>query len=534
MKKVFDFIWSERRSILSLVLLLLCSFVGGGGVLLAEVTVTPAVEPTATPGQEGINSQMNGQDGSVTNLEANSDIIEPDLDDEISKFRTDYFPIDTIARKAAQKKKKKNYVVKHYNIDSARISCETTAAYTEDTTKKKATLSLDSSDKGIFQTYDTINVRGVNGYDRTGKIAMPGVDLMLYVVGVSADTDMPIVVAINGPKVNESDAECYIPSIPANTELYCMANAASESQLFCPPANVVPQPVEVYMQRKLINTKFTEYFKNVAKKIAFDDQDIQEAALWEFRRKCEFTYLLGVKGLITIKDPALPTRGAENVYFSEGIWWQVKKFYDYKKGAFTYNDFLAITKMKFTGNNGSKVAFFGVGKDLLEDIHKVDYKLYKELTISTTTKWGIKCTSFESSFGTLNIVHLPILDEAGMRDCGIALDIDYLTRYYMDDMKSRELDMATQGEEATRNVTKQIDCLCLKGYSHLIVRPAAAVEGASYTGGQVKATSVAALPENPEENQVVYLTADAGEYKAGQLLRWTGVSWTEYKGEVFI
>lgn len=533
MKKVFDFVWRERQSILSLFLLVLCSVFGSAGVMLADATVVPPVSPSATPGGEGLNTQMNGQDGSVTNLSANSDIVEPDLDEEISKFRSDYFPIDTIARRAAQKKKKSNYVVKHYNIDSARVSCETTEAYTEDTTKKKATLKLDANDKAIFQVYDTINVRGVTGYDSKGKTQTPGIDLMLYVVGVAADTDMPIVVAVNGPKVNESDAECYVPTIPANTELYCMSNAGSESQLFCPPANVVPQPAEVYMQRKLINTKFTEYFKNVSKKIAFDDQDIQEAALWEFRRKCELTYLLGVKGRISIKDASLPNRGAEDVYFSEGIWWQVRKFYDYKKGAFTYNDFLAITKMKFTGNNGSKVAFFGVGKDLLEDIHKVDYKLYKELTISTTTKWGIKCTSFESSFGTLNIVHLPILDEAGMRDCGIALDVDYLARYYMDDLTSRELDMAVNGEEATRNVTKQIDCLCLKGYSHLIVRPAAD-SGAAASAGQIQAKAVTSLPTAPEENEVVYLTVDDGEHKAGQLLRWTGASWTEYKGEVFI
>ena len=70
--------------------------------------------------------------------------------------------------------------------------------------------------------------------------------------------------------------------------------------------------------------------------------------------------------------------------------WSIKKHYEYTKGKFSFADFIGITKMKFTGNNGSKEAFVGVGKDLLEDMMKVDYTLTKDINVKSREKWGIK------------------------------------------------------------------------------------------------------------------------------------------------
>ena len=84
------------------------------------VTVAPPAPEggTATEGHEGLQTQLGGQDTSVTTLERGGetgDIIAEDIDEDIAKFRPDFFPIDTIARKAAKKKRKTNYVVKLAN-----------------------------------------------------------------------------------------------------------------------------------------------------------------------------------------------------------------------------------------------------------------------------------------------------------------------------------------------------------------------------------------------------------------------------------
>ena len=180
-------------------------------------------------------------------------------------------------------------------------------------------MPIDAADGSVFNVYDTINVRGVDGYASDGSTVTPGVDLMLYVVALDASSGLPVVVAINGKKQNPADVECYVPSIPEGTALYCMAKAGSESQLFCPPTNQAPTPREVYMQRKMSNTKFTEYFENVKKKVAWDKEDVMENDLWEFRRKCEVSYLLGIKGKIAIKDAQYPFgRGRYEIQAGEG------------------------------------------------------------------------------------------------------------------------------------------------------------------------------------------------------------------------
>ena len=122
------------------------------------------------------------------------------------------------------------------------------------------------------------------------------------------------------------------------------------------------------------NTKFTTYFDMVKKKISWEKADIIEAALWEFRRKCEISYLKGAKRCILQRDSQNPTRGAENVYFSEGIVWSINKSYEYNVAQFLMDDFLAITKMAFTGHNGSKNAIVLCGKNLLERMLKIDVK----------------------------------------------------------------------------------------------------------------------------------------------------------------
>ena len=118
------------------------------------------------------------------------------------------------------------------------------------------------------------------------------------------------------------------------------------------------------------------------------------------------------------------------------------------------------------------------------------------------------------------------------------IDENGLVRYYMknEDAKTENVD----GEEAKREVVMTIDCLCLKGYSHIWVNGSAAesdIPGASHV------TSAAALPSSPNLNDVVVLTADVnhtvnGEQKlwfaAGSVVTFNGTTWVEYTGEILV
>jgi hypothetical protein len=85
-----------------------------------------------------------------------------------------------------------------------------------------------------------------------------------------------------------------------------------------------------------------------------------------------------------------------------------------------------------------------------------------------------------------------------------------------------------------------IDCLCLKGYSHIWVNGAAAE---SDIPGASRVTSSATLPESPNINDVVILTADVSHevngvskkwYGAGSVVTFNGSTWVEYTGEILV
>ena len=98
MGKFVNYVRNEKGFILSLVLMILGIAFGDASVLMAEgVTVAPPAPEggTATEGHEGLQTQLGGQDTSVTTLERGGetgDIIAEDIDEDIAKFRPDFFP----------------------------------------------------------------------------------------------------------------------------------------------------------------------------------------------------------------------------------------------------------------------------------------------------------------------------------------------------------------------------------------------------------------------------------------------------------
>ena len=97
------------------------------------------------------------------------------------------------------------------------------------------------------------------------------------------------------------------------------------------------------------------------------------------------------------------------------------------------------------------------------------------------------------------------------------------------------------GEDAQRNVTIMSDALALRGYSHMLIKPSAAM-GASYaSSGMVKVTSSDTLPSSGNaEGDVIHLTADVeatstnDKLSAGDLAQWNGTKWVKYDGDIYV
>ncbi len=110
--------------------------------------------------------------------------------------------------------------------------------------------SLVSNDSQIPRPYGTLLVKGVDGWAADGKTRTPGKELMLFVTGNDPSTGNPIVRAVNGPKTSSGDEFCNTPAIPAGSTFIILSNALYETQKEVDPDLIVPQPTEIYLQKR--------------------------------------------------------------------------------------------------------------------------------------------------------------------------------------------------------------------------------------------------------------------------------------------
>ena len=539
MKRIISFLRENPLFVIMSLVAIACYILGDAvaGTMMAAVNVVPGGSPKPSKGIGGLPSQGGGEATTVSNArELGTDFIDADVDDQIVGIASDESVIDTIKRKIRRQVRVNSFEVDHYLIDDKRSKAYTNEIY-EGINATRAEIPFSTTgERKIFQEYYTAICKGVNGYDPTGQIELSGVDLMLFFVGKNSTTEAPIAMAVNGPKVNASDDYCVVPTIPAGTEVILLSSAAYETQKFIAPSTIVPVPERMYLQKQLCNSIVSDYFAAQKKRLQFSEAQIAEAVLRQFRLESCRTAWVGQPGKFKVQamDNAM---GYQWDYFSKGIRWQFKRQYDLSSNI-TFADLINLSMVKFTGFNCTKRAIWLLGKQLLNDIQKIDLTLHKNISVTGDKVFGIECTKIHTVFGDIDLIHAPTLDALGYAHCGGLIDENGLVRYYMknEDAKTENVD----GEEAKREVVMTIDCLCLKGYSHIWVNGSAAE---SDIPGASRVTSAAELPVEPKVNDVVILTADVnremnGESKkwfgAGSVVTFNGNTWVEYTGEILV
>lgn len=537
MKNLISILKKEKWTIFSIMLTVLSVIIGSPAMLAADATVpvTEDTSPKPSPGQAGVETQLPGQPTTVSGVaEATGGVggdglIQPDIDEQITLIGTDEFVLDGLMRRAKRKVKVTGYEVDHYIIDEQKASVFTKEEYTG-SNQKQGVIKLESEDQELFQEYGTVLVKGVDGYDEKGKTPIAGTDLMLYIVGKDSSND-PICRAINGPKSNETDEYCNMPTIPQGTELVILSNALAETQKEVAPDIIIPTPKRVYLQKTAMNQIVSDYFDAQKKRIPFQQATIAEAALKQYRRKNNRTLWVGRKGRYRLDRGKM---GMQYVYFTEGVRWQFKREWEHK-GAWTFADIIALAKMKFTGQDCSKEAMWLMGRDQLEQIQNIDFTKHKDISMTSKTVWGFACTQLHTVFGDFYLKHEPTLDYIGYSNSGGIFDLNGLVRYYIkNEEKSSE---NIEGEEAKRDAVISINALALKGYSHIWVNGDESNDGLTGVTIVVEWDNASEAPEEPKMNQVFYLkqacTGINAYSKAGEFWRWDGEAWVQYKGEIY-
>jgi hypothetical protein len=415
-------------------------------------------------------------------------------------------------------------------IDEQRSTFETTAAVTEGTSNN-FTLPLSANDQNILRDYHTVLVKDVDGYTEDGQTKTPGKDLMLFVTGHDTVTGNPVVRAVNGPKASKTDTFCSTPAIPIGSKIKLLANALYETQKEVDPDLIIPQPSQVYLQKRGMNQVVSDYFDAQKKRIPFAQSIIAEQAILNFKRAGNRTLWAGRKGAFPVRVPKL---GEQMVYTTEGVRWQFKRELRHT-GKWTIEKFIALAKMFYTGEDVPKTAILLAGKNLLEEIQCIDYSKHPEIQITSTTNTvGWVVTRIHTVYGDIDIKREPTLDTLGWSNSGALLGEDRLVHYIYSNQ--HEFNDRVDGEEATRRGIVIWDALALKGSCHIWIDGEGEPANADSVTYEIWDSAEAPTDDDLVDGCVYYLIQDCPGISAnaqnGQMWQYKDGKWTEYTGTV--
>lgn len=500
---------------------------------IAGEEVTRATgNPDPSVGTGGIPDQLPGKAQTVSNIDGvgggNGDdkLTIADVDAVMTRINNYKAPLYELAAKA------KTVVVTspevdHYMIDSPISVLTTTGKVTGG--GSQAVLPLPTEMRQIPRVNATLSVTGVPGYKEDGATQTNDF-LTLYVTGYDPSTRNPIVIPVNGKKNNPNELSSLMPDIPEGTRVVVMSTAMSETQKYVAPSMAVPAPTRVYLQKTGMTQVVSDYFNSQKKRIPFTDATLAEAMLAHFKKERNHTHWISSASKFKVVDEKT---GSEIVYTTKGVRWQFRREMQHR-GDWTLEKLVSLSKMYFTGPDAPESATLLAGKDLTEKLQNIDYKNHPEVSLVKTnlSVVGWVVSSIQTTFGSINIVHDPTLDEIGYSHSGALIAHERLVRYAR--VAEHSFEEQVEGREAKRKGVIIWDAIALKGLCHIWIDGEGSFKAPSAGVSRVIPWSGTAAPKGADliAGAVYFLLNDAPEINAkaleGQTWKWDGSKWSQY------
>lgn len=437
--------WScVAQVLLMLVAIVVCD----GSVLLAAA---PTGSDLAGGGVEVKND--NGQTRSAVEPNTDPSFYSEDVDQKIAKVKPQGTPVDAVVREVAKKRRVGSMEVSVYSLGSRVIMTTMAEDIAEQTSGQVAVIN--PTDSKVFTYGDQIAVEDVTGYEEDG-VTQSDKSLVLLVVGQDA-SGKPSVVALNGKKDSEG-GQTWLPLIPSGSKLVRMGKACAESDAQVPAFAVAPTKRTNYCQNYMFQIKQSIIDKMSDKEVPFTLSDVEEAAVYDMKRTQELSRLFSVKKVIYH-----PTKN-EQMYNTEGLWWQAANDYKLEKqenGSIMAEQMVDLMKKINTGMGaGSKRKVMIAGSDLVAVLTKMELDKVRVLKQDVKRAWEVEFTSFSAFSGTLLVVHSELFDAVGREDQGLIFDPEEVTQGIFMPFTRTPLDLKGSGQSNSEAyVFQQIDCL---------------------------------------------------------------------------
>lgn len=499
---------------------------------MAEVTPATAtalsnVANQPTPGTANLETQLPGQAttaagiAAITGGVAPGNVIEPDLDDELFEFEGDDTPALGLMLKA-KKVPVTSSIVRHCAIDEEKTSFVTDAVSTYTNRSTAFAIKVPAKYKSLLRNYDKLRVRGVAGYGKDGS-TVSNYDLTLLVVNNDMTTTDAKVIAVNGKATGDT--------IKSGTTIDILSTAVHETLAEVAPDSFVPVTRELYLQKHVMTRIMSDYFESQKKGIPFNKAVEAEHAIRKFKRGIERDILIGSPFMTTIQDPKT---GIETIYGSEGLRWQVTRELAHT-GKWTYEEFIALAKMAYTGADVPKEVIILCGKNFMENIQCIDFSKHPEVQITVVTNsLGWKVTNIHTVFGDLQFKRCATMEKVGYSNSALCIGMGRVVNY---ERTTEHTDSErVEGHEADRESHILWMAPGLKGSCHLFING----DGDETTNGATnyilwKGSAMPAAAD-VSDGDVVYLTEAIGEKAVGSV--WLAkvssgnVTYTKYTGDI--
>ena len=402
--------------------------VAAGSAEVTETSKSAANEYAAVDGTTVVSEKAEG------NNVVKAGYIDEDLDKKLVLIRPQDTPIDTFTRTIANNVRSSAWEAGGWEIGTRQTRDNVNGAVTAGATS----ITVENGD--MWLPGDTIIVHSVSSNEDAG----PMLDANQQPIGL-------LVKEVSGNTLTvqrTGTLSATVPAIADGSILARLSPAVSELEASVEGINLQPSERHYYNQTHMCQVEESVIHSLIKKKVAMDFGVYKEQTLWDFKRGMEFSNLFQIGGLSKNKK-------GELVHLATGLWWQMtgQSTVDFS-AAMSDQDWNAIGKAIFEGNNGSDRRLLFAGNTLLEQI--ANAKSYQKQIEAKNTEMvlGLRVFKIETPFGELLVKPMGSLFEGYYSKCGMVIDPNFVKKYVMEPLTTTTLDLNKTGQRRVDNAVR--------------------------------------------------------------------------------
>ncbi|MBR5198194.1 MAG: hypothetical protein IKW20_00015 [Bacteroidales bacterium] len=399
------------------------AFLGFGSTAALAVAAGVAEITSESANPAGTTVVTKDGDGNEANY------LDDDLNPTIVKIRPQDTPIDTITRMIGNTEKSEAWEAGGWEIGTREVTDTVSAVSATEITVGVGDMWL------VGDTFILVNANGPVLDSNQKPIsclvtAKSGNKLNVQRVGATANTTIPSGVSTSG------------------LEALRLSRAVSELTASVTGYALQPTDRKYFNQTHMCQVEESVIHDIHKKKVAMDFSTYKEQTLWDFKRGMEFANLFQVGGLSKNEQ-------GELVHLATGIWWQMNEesTIDFTK-PMTDDDWNALGKDIFEGNNGSDRRFLLAGPELMLHISRVPAYAKQLEAKNTELVLGVRVYKIETPFGELLVKPMGTLFDGYFAKCGMVLDVNYLKKFVMEPLTATVLELDKTGQRRVKNAVR--------------------------------------------------------------------------------